>query len=216
MYDILHGGIWAIWRIPSDCIFRWASSSTDSPSLYIRQGTKLLRYNRNSHTHVDYSGTFETYIESGQIPFAKESKLEWVHLLKNVWQFDRALGTITLGVKLHSKNGDIIYSNSVDFNVPTAGDGMSGWDALRADSATSSFGAWDNRKWDESLADLTSFADPSDKKVSQKIRKNAAYMSFSVRSSTPDTYYELSHLSMLYTYIGVGIEFLSQRGVIKI
>lgn len=216
VYDILHGGIWSIWRIESDCIFRWASSATESPSLYIRQGNKLLRYYKNSRSHADSSGVFESYIQSGQIPFAKNDKLEWVHLLKNIWQFDQAVGLLQLGVNIHSKNGDIIYSNEVDFNAVGTSDSMSGWDAIRSDSATSSFGAWGNRKWDETVADLLSFSDPSDKKVSQKIRKNAAYMSFSVRASTQDTYYELSHLSLLFTYIGVGIEFLSQRGVIKI
>jgi hypothetical protein len=88
MYDILHGGIWAIWSIDSDCIFRWASLTTESPSLYIRQGNKLLRYYKGSHSHSDLGGTFESYIESGLIPFGKDSKLEWVHLLKNVWQFE--------------------------------------------------------------------------------------------------------------------------------
>jgi hypothetical protein len=216
MYDILHGGIWSIWRIDSDCIFRWASTENESPSLYIRQGNKLLRYYKNSHSHTDSSGVFESYIQSGQIPFAKDNKLEWVHLLKNIWQFDQAVGQIELIVNLHSKNGEIVKTNTVLFNEAAAIDGLSGWDAIRPDSATSSFGAWDNRKWDETLVDLLGFRDPSDKKVSQKIRKNAAYMSFSVRANTADTYYELSHLSMLFTYIGVGIEFLSQRGVIKI
>jgi hypothetical protein len=216
MYDILHGGIWSIWRFDSDCIFRWASSSTDSPSLYVRQGHKLYRYNKNSRSHSDASGSFESYIESGQIPFAKDNKLEWVHLLKNVWQFDQAVGEIELQVRIHSKNGDIVKTNTVNFNSTNAGEGMSGWDAIQPDSATSSFGSWDNRKWEETVAELTSFLDPSDKKVSQKIRKNAAYMSFSVRAQVPNTYYELSHLSALFTYIGVGIEFLSQRGVIKI
>lgn len=216
MYDILHGGIWAIWRIESDCIFRWASTANETPSLYIRQGTKLLRYYKNSHTHADYSGVFESYIQSGLIPFAKENKLEWVHLLKNVWQFDQAVGSITLTANVHGKNGEILKTADVNFNEVGAGEGMSGWDVIRPDSATSSFGAWDNRKWDESLADLASFLEPSDKKAHQKVRKNAAYMSFSVRCNTRDSYYELSHLSMLYTYIGVGIEFLSQQGVIKI
>lgn len=216
VYDILHGGIWSIWRIESDCIFRWASSTNESPSLYIRQGNKLLRYYKNSRSHADYTGAFESYIQSGRVPFAKENRLEWVHLLKNVWQFDQAVGKVELMVNVHSKNGEIIKTNSVTFNASTTLEGMSGWDAIRADSTTSSFGSWDNRKWDESMANLASFADPSDKKVSQKIRKNAAYMSFSVRANTPNTYYELSHLSMLFTYIGVGIEFLSQRDVIKI
>ncbi len=216
MYDILHGGIWSIWRIDSDCIFRWASTKNESPSLYIRQGTKLLRYYKNSHSHADTGGVFESYIESGLIPFAKDNKLEWVHLLKNVWQFDQAVGTITLRVNIHSKNGEVIKTNDVSLNESSTLNSQSGWDAILANSTNISRGAWNNRSWDETLADLLSFKDPSDKKVSQKIRKNAAYVSFSIRANTRDTYYELSNLSMLFTYIGVGIEFLSQKGVIKI
>lgn len=216
MYDILHGGIWSIWRIQADCIFRWASTKNESPSLYIRQGNKLLRYYKNSHTHADLGGTFESYIESGLIPFSKNN-LEWVHLLKSLWQFDQAVGQITLTVNIHSKNGDIIKVEEIPFNEATSSTAAtSGWDAIRANNTLKSRGAWGNRSWDETLADLLSFKDPSDKKVNQKIRKNASYISFSVRSNTKDTYYELSHLSLLYTYIGLGIEFLSQKGVIKI
>lgn len=215
-YDILHGGIWSIWRIDSDCIFRWASATNESPSLYIRQGNKLLRYYKNSHSHADLGVPFESYIESGLIPFAKDNKLEWVHLLKNIWQFDQAVGIIELKVTIHSKNGDIIKVNSVPFNEASTVNGQSGWDAIRANATLTSRGAWGNRSWDETMADLLSFRDPSDKKVDQKVRKNAAYISFSVRANTKDTYYELSHLSMLFTYIGLGIEFLSQKGVIKI
>jgi len=216
MYDILHGGIWSIWRIPSDCIFRWASTTNESPSLYIRQGNKLLRYYKNSHSHADMGVPFESYIESGLVPFAKDDKLEWVHLLKNIWQYDQAVGQIELKVNLHGKNGEIIKTNTVNFNESSTLNSQSGWDAIKVNETLISRGAWNNRSWDESLADLLSFKDPSDKKVDQKVRKNAAYMSFSVRANTKDTYYELSHLSMLYTYIGVGIEFLSQKGVIKI
>lgn len=216
MYDILHGGIWSIWRIDSDCIFRWASTTNESPSLYIRQGNKLLRYYKNSHSHADMGVPFESYIESGLIPFAKDNKLEWVHLLKNIWQFDQAVGIIELKVTIHSKNGDIIKVNSVPFNEASTVNGQSGWDAIRANATLTSRGAWGNRSWDETMADLLSFRDPSDKKVDQKVRKNAAYISFSVRVNTKDTYYELSHLSMLFTYIGLGLEFLSQKGVIKI
>lgn len=216
MYDILHGGIWSIWRINSDCIFRWASNNNESPSLYIRQGNKLLRYYKNSHSHSDHDGVFESYIESGLIPFNKDNKLEWVHLLKNIWQFDQAVGKITLTVNIHSKNGDIVKTNVVPFNEASTLNGQSGWDAIQANDTLISRGAWNNRSWGETLADLTTFRDPSNKKVSQKIRKNAAYISFSVRANTAETYYELSHLSMLFTYIGVGIEFLSQQGVIKI
>lgn len=216
MYDILHGGIWSIWRIETDCIFRWASTKNESPSLYARQGNKLLRYYKNSHSHADYNGTFESYIESGLIPFAKDDKLEWVHLLKNIWQFDQAVGTVNLTVNIHSKNGDIVKTNTVPLNESNTSNGQSGWDAIRPNLTNISRGAWNNRSWDETLADLEGFKNPSDKKINQKIRKNAAYISYSVRADTQDTYYELSHLSMLYTYIGVGIEFLSQKGVIKI
>ncbi len=216
MYDILHGGIWSIWRIASDCIFRWASTKNESPSLYIRQGNKLLRYYKNSHSHADEGGVFESYIESGLIPFAKEDKLEWVHLLKNIWQFDQAVGQVELRVNIHSKNGDIVKTSLVPFNEASTANGQSGWDAIRPNTSMISRGSWNNRSWNETLADLLTFKDPSDKKVSQKIRKNASFISFSVRANTRDTYYELSHLSMLFTYIGVGVEFLSQKGVIKI
>lgn len=216
MYDILHGGIWSIWRIDSDCIFRWASTENESPSLYIRQGNKLLRYYKNSHSHADFGGTFESYIESGLIPFAKDHKLEWVHLLKTVWQFDQAVGEADIMVNIHSKNGDIVKRITVPFNESSAATGQSGWDAIIPNATNISRGAWNNRSWNESLSDLAGFKDPSDKKISQKIRKNAAYISFTVRADTRDTYYELSHLSFLYTYIGLGIEFLSQKGVIKI
>lgn len=216
VYDILHGGIWSIWRIESDCIFRWASTKNESPSLYIRQGNKLLRYYKNSHTHADMGGTFESYIESGLIPFSK-TNLEWVHLLKTIWQFDQAVGVIDLTVNIHSKNGDVIKVNSIPFNgAGSSTASTSGWDALRVSSELTSRGAWNNRAWEETVADLLGFKDPSDKKVNQKVRKNAAYVSFSVKASTKDTYYELSHMSMLFTYIGLGIEFLSQKGVIKI
>jgi len=216
MYDILHGGIWSIWQIPADSIFRWAATSGESPSLYIRQGNKLLRYYKNSRSHSDMDTPFTSYIESGLIPFGG-SKLEWVHLLKNIWQFDQAVGVINLTVNVHSKNGDIIKESPVVFNnVTSSANITSGWDAIRIDQPNSVRGAWDNRSWDEALSSLTEFTDTSDKKISQKIRKNAAYVSFKVQANTANTYYELSHLSMLYTYIGVGVEFLSQKGVIKI
>lgn len=214
VYDILHGGIWSIWRIAADCVFRWASTKNESPSLYIRQGNKLLRYYKNSHTHADSSGVFESYIESGLIPFG-ENKLEWVHLLKNIWQLDQAVGEIDLIVNIHSKNGDIVKVNHIPFNEASV-TGSSGWDAIRVNSTMQSRGSWNNRAWEETVADLLEFKDPSDKKVSQKARKNAAYVSFLVKANTRDTYYELSRLSLLFTYIGVGVEFLSQRGVIKI
>lgn len=216
MYDILHGGIWSIWRIQSDCIFRWAAGKSESPSLYIRQGNKLLRYYKGSHTHADASGIFEAYIESGLIPFAKDSKLEWVHLLRNIWQFDQAVGQIDMVVNIHSKNGDIIKTNTINFNESSASTSMGGWDAIQVSASVNSRGAWNNRSWNETLADLLEFKDPSDKKVSQKVRKNAAYISFSLKSNTKDTYYELAQLNLLFTYIGVGVEFLSQKGVIKI
>lgn len=216
VYDILHGGIWSIWSIDSDCIFRWASTKNESPSLYIRQGTKLLRYYKNSRSHSDLGATFESYIESGLVPFAKEDKLEWVHLLKNIWQFDQAVGTIQLTVNIHSKNGDIIKTSSVPFTTTATSSGQSGWDAITPNSTTTSRGAWNNRSWNESLANFLGFYNPSNKKVDQKVRKNAAYISYSIYANTLDTYYELSHLSMLFTYIGVGVEFLSQKGVIKI
>lgn len=216
MYDILHGGIWSVWRINSDCIFRWASTKNESPSLYIRQGRKLLRYYKNSHSHADVNNVFEAYIESGLIPFAKDNLLEWVHLLKNIWHFDQAVGIITLKVNFHGKNGEIIKTNEVPFNEASTLSGQSGWDAIQGNLTNISRGAWNNRSWDEALADPSSFKDPSDKKVDQKVRKNVAYVSYSVRSKTKDTYYELSHLDMLFTYIGVGIEFLSQKDVIKI
>lgn len=216
MYDILHGGIWSIWRIDSDCIFRWASTKNESPSLYIRQGNKLLRYYKNSHSHADSGSVFEAYIESGLIPFVKDSRLEWVHVLKDIWEFDQAVGMITLKVNFHGKNGEIIKVNEVPFNEASTLNSQSGWDAIQANETNISRGAWNNRSWDETLADLLSFRDPSDKKVDQKVRKNVAYVSFSVRSKTKDTYYELSHLNLLFTYIGIGIEFLSQKGVIKI
>lgn len=215
MYDILHGGIWSIWRIEADCIFRWASPRNQIPSLYIRQGNKLLRYFKNSHTHADADTVFEAYIESGLIPF-KKNKLEWVHILKHIWQFDQAIGKVDLVVNIHDKNGGIIKSSVAQFNESSLTNGMSGWDSIMPDEPLSSLGAWDNREWDMSYADASSFVNPSDKKVDEKIRKNAAYISFSVKSNTRDTYYELAQLNILYTYIGVGVEFLSQRGVIKI
>ena len=211
MYDILHGGIWSIWRMPADSIFRWASTNNETPSLYIRQGNKLLRYNKNSYSHADETGVFESYIESGLIPFG-DSRLEWVHLLKGIWQFDQAIGEVELTLNVHSKNGEIIKTAKVPLTESvTSLAGAGGWDAI-----TGARGGWDNRSWDETLIDFSMFQYPSDKKVDQKVRKNTAYISFTVRANTRDTYYELSHLSLLYTYIGVGIEFLSQKGVIKI
>lgn len=215
-YDILHGGIWSIWRIEADGIFRWASARNESPSLYIRQGNKLLRYFKNSRNHADASGTFESYIESGLIPF-KKNRLEWVHLLKTIWQFDQAVGKIELTLNVHSKNGEIVRSNTLDLNANSASANSvpSGWDAVRPDGSKIR-GAWNNRSWNETLTDLGVFSSPRDKKIDQKVRKNAAYVSFSVRVNEPNTYYELSHVSLLFTYIGVGMEFLSQKGVIKI
>lgn len=216
MYDMLHGGIWSIWKIEADCVFRWASTNNESPSLYIRQGNKLLRYYKNSRSHADASGVFESYIESGYIPFG-ESNLEWVHILKNIWQFDQAIGVIDLTVDIHAKNGEVIKSVTLPFTqVDDSVVGSSGWDAVEVTDTMHSKGAWDFRSWDETFAKLDELGDTSDKKVSQKIRKNAAFLSFKIRGNTRDTYYELSHLSILFTYIGVGIEFLSQKGVIKI
>lgn len=217
VYDILHGGIWSIWRVKSDCIFRWASNKKESPSLYIRQGNRLLRYFKNSHSHRDENGIFSVYIESGLIPFGS-SNLEWVHLLKSIWQFDSAVGTIDLTVNIHSKNGDIVKSNNVLFSrgTNTRKSVLGGWDAIRAQKNGPSRGTWGNRRWGEILSSITDFQDPADKKIDQKIRKNTPYISFVVRSNTENTYYELSHLSLLFTYIGTGIEFLSQKDVIKI
>ena len=93
---------------------------------------------------------------------------------------------------------------------------LGGWDAIRAQKNGPSRGTWGNRRWGEILSSITDFQDPADKKIDQKIRKNTPYISFVVRSNTENTYYELSHLSLLFTYIGTGIEFLSQKDVIKI
>ena len=215
VYDILHGGIWSIWRIPSDCIFRWASTKKESPSLYLRQGNKLLRYYKNSRKHYDESGIFDCYIESGLIPF-HQSNLEWVHLLKAIWQFDSAIGLIDLTINIHSKNGDILKTNKITFDrSSSSSSSSSGWDAIRT-CGTNCLKEWGGRRWDEPIVNSSDIFSPKDKKIDQKIRKNAAYISFSVRSNSANTYYELSHLSLLFTYIGTGIEFLSQKGVIKI
>ena len=131
MYDILHGGIWSIWRMPADSIFRWASTNNEAPSLYIRQGNKLLRYNKNSYSHADETGVFESYIESGLIPFG-DSRLEWVHLLKGIWQFDQAIGDVDLTLNVHSKNGDIIKTAKVPLTESvTSLAGAGGWDAIK-------------------------------------------------------------------------------------
>ena len=214
VYDILHGGIWSIWRIPSDCIFRWASTKKESPSLYLRQGNKLLRYYKNSRKHYDESGVFDCYIESGLIPF-HQSNLEWIHLLKAIWQFDSAIGLIDLTINVHSKNGDILKTNKITFDRSSSSSSSSGWDAIRT-CRTGCLKEWGGRRWDEPIVNSSDIFSPKDKKIDQKIRKNAAYISFSVRSNSANTYYELSHLSLLFTYIGTGIEFLSQKGVIKI
>ena len=216
VYDILHGGIWSIWRIPSDCIFRWASTKKESPSLYLRQGNKLLRYYKNSRKHYDESGVFDCYIESGLIPF-HQSNLEWVHLLKAIWQFDSAIGLIDLTINIHSKNGDILKTNKItlDRSSSSSSSSSSSWDSTRT-CRTNCLGEWGRRRWDEPIVNSSDIFSPKDKKIDQKIRKNATYISFSVRSNSANTYYELSHLSLLFTYIGTGIEFLSQKGVIKI
>nr|DAK30519.1 MAG TPA: hypothetical protein [Caudoviricetes sp.] len=218
VYDILHGGIWSIWRIESDCIFRWSPNEEESPSLYIRQGNKLLRYYKNSHTHSDSSGVFKSYIESGLVPFA-DNYLEWVHLLKAVWRFGLATGFVDLTINIHSKNGEIIHSKNIVLDTAEQGLGgiyRSGWDAIIPNNTAKSYGAWDNRKWDETLSSVLNPGTIKDKKLHQKIRKNADYISFSITANMPGTYYELSHLGLLFTYIGTGIEFLSQKGVIKI
>ena len=214
MYDILHGGIWSIWQIPADCIFRWASTSQETPSLYIRQGNKLLRYYKNLHTHKDYSGVFSTRIESGLIPFAND-RLTWVHLLKAVWQFDQAVGKITLEVNIHSKNGDIIKTNVLTFGDNNNNNNNNSWDSIYIENDISQT-AWNIREWGKIYNFYIQGQKIADKKISQKIRKNANYISFVVSSDTESTYFELSHLSLLFTFIGLGIEFLSQRGTIKI
>lgn len=215
MYDILHGGIWSIWQIPADCIFRWASTSQETPSLYIRQGNKLLRYYKNLHTHKDYSGVFSTRIESGLIPFAND-RLTWVHLLKAVWQFDQAVGKITLEVNIHSKNGDIIKTNVLTFgDNNNNNNNNNSWDSIYIENDISQT-AWNIREWGKIYNFYIQGQKIADKKISQKIRKNANYISFVVLSDTENTYFELSHLSLLFTFIGLGIEFLSQRGTIKI
>ena len=214
MYDILHGGIWSIWQIPADCIFRWASTNQETPSLYIRQGNKLLRYYKNLHTHKDYSGVFSTRIESGLIPFAND-RLTWAHLLKAVWQFDQAVGKITLEVNIHSKNGDIIKTNVLTFGDNNNNNNNNSWDSVYIENNISQT-AWDIREWNKIYNFYIQGQKIVDKKISQKIRKNANYISFVVSSDTENTYFELSHLSLLFTFIGLGIEFLSQRGTIKI
>ena len=53
-------------------------------------------------------------------------------------------------------------------------------------------------------------------KISQKIRKNFNYISFAIETDTAGTSYELSCATLLYVPIGIGMEFLSQKDIIKI
>lgn len=208
VYDVLHGGIWTIWDIPADSVFRWGDVNSDKPSLYIRQGNRLLVYQPYSHSHTDAGEPFTAYIESGLIPF-KDDRIIWVHLLKILWQFDNAIGELGIKVKLHDKNGGIVKQSSAMLS-PAATSVAGGWDSLYGDYG------WGARPWDESLLNFSNVDLVLDRKVDQRIRKNVSYISFTVTSNTENTYYELSHISLLFTYIGEGIEFLSRKGVIKI
>ena len=208
VYDILHGGVWTIWKVPADCIFRWSVDDGESPSLFIRQGRRILRYNKYSYAHADDNKTFTSYVQSGLVPF-NQDHITWVHLLKGVWEIDRAIGKITLGINLHNKNGDIIKSSEVV--ISSEADKLFGWGAT-----TKERGGWGNRKWGELLNNELEINTPRFIKVSHKLRKNTNYISFYVKCETPNSFFSLSRLNLLYTNIGIGIEFLSQKDVYKI
>ena len=212
VYDILHGGVWSIFKIKADCILRWTSSENVSPSLYIRQGRKLLRYNKTSRTHTDYDGAFVSKISSGLIPF-RDDFLTWVHLLKIVWQLNNAKGEIVLSLNVHSKNGAIIKNKVLkisDVNNNT----IVGWGAIVNDDFFK--GGWSNIKGFGHISKIYKNQIDTNAKVPQKVRKNINYYSFSITCSTPQSFYELSHVGALFTYVGEGVEFLSQKGMYKI
>ena len=212
VYDILHGGIWSIFKINADCILRWSSSENESPSLYIRQGTKLLKYNKTSHTHTDESGVFTSKISSGLIPFADDF-LTWVHLLKIVWQLNSAKGEVMLSVNLHAKNGDIVKNKVLKLS-DIAKNNTLGWGAINWLEEFN--GGWSKISGWSKITNVQKLNTETQAKVSQKIRKNINYFSFTISCSKAQSYYELSHVGALYTYIGEGIEFLSQKGMYKI
>ena len=212
VYDILHGGVWSIFKIESDAILRWSRSDSESPSLYIRQGTKLLRYNPSSKTHTDSDVPFVSTVSSGLIPF-KDDFLTWVHLLKVVWQLNNAKGKVTLTINMHAKNGDIINNKSLVIS-DTSKTRVLGWGAINGKPHFN--GGWSRI---EGWGDIIAIEDASaetNAKISQKIRKNVNYISFSISCDTAGSFYTLSRVGLLFTYIGEGIEFLSQKGLYKI
>ena len=167
-----------------------------------------MRYNKYSYAHADDNKTFTSYVQSGLVPF-NQDHITWVHLLKGVWEIDRAIGKITLGINLHNKNGDIIKSSEVV--ISSEADKLFGWGAT-----TKERGGWGNRKWGELLNNELEINTPRFIKVSHKLRKNTNYISFYVKCETPNSFFSLSRLNLLYTNIGIGIEFLSQKDVYKI
>lgn len=215
VYDILHGGIWSIWRRTTDCIFRWSSNDDKSPSLYIRVGNKLLRYLKESFSHSDFDGVFKSYIDSGLIAFGS-SNLEWVHVLKALWQLNNAMGTVDIVLNVHNAIGEIMDTATAHLSSLNASSVHGGWDNIKLLPTMPSLGTWNHREWDKTLISLDVGSLQQDVELDQRVRQNAAYVSFSLKSNTAETYYELSHFSLLYTYIGIGIEFLTRRNVISI
>lgn len=217
VYDILHGGIWSIWEIEADCIFRWASSNNDTPGLYLRQGRKLLKYYKNSKLHSDVGKVFHSRITSGLVPF-HDSFLIWVHLLRVIWQFITLKGVVKITICYHGKNGEKIKENVIKNLAQTAED--YGWGNFFIDENNDFHGCWNNIEWDDILTDTMrlEYTDNNsrDPKFSQKIKKNVDYISYKVECNTAGSMWELSHIGLLYTYIGNGIEFLNQKEVTKL
>lgn len=213
VYDILHGGVWSTWKIEADTIFRWNSSEDESPSLYIRRGNKLLRYNKTSKRHADNdTEVFTSQISSGLIPF-KGDFLTWVHLLRVVWQLNSAKGHINITVKMHGKNGNIVKSRLLRLSDIESNTTL-GWGAIN--STNHWRGGWGEIEGWGKVTQIQSTNIENNVKISQKIRKNINYLSFTITVSTADSFYELSHVGLLFTMIGEGIEFLSQKGMYKI
>nr|DAW04694.1 MAG TPA: hypothetical protein [Caudoviricetes sp.] len=210
VYDILHGGVWTVWQYRNDCMFRWASNDSEAPSLYARIGKKLYKYYKNSYMHQDGGTPFKAVVKTGLIGLTSD-KIFWAHLLKIIWQFNNYLGTINITVNLHTKNGDISKKKQLTINNNNNNNNNNTWNSTTYEHFGYNNFSWNdinNKSCVQVLADMI--------KISQKIRKNFNYISFAIETDTAGTSYELSCATLLYVPIGIGMEFLSQKDIIKI
>lgn len=217
VYDLLHGGIWSIWTVEAHTIFTWASSDNEIPSLYIRQGAKLLKYNKNSYNHADNGKPFLSKISSGYITI-QDDFVTWVYLLKIIWFFDVLVGRVKLAVNIHNDKY-WLPPKVVELKNELIDTSDIGWGNIFYGANNELVGTWNSMDWNDELSPLQGSV-RNDKldlflKVSQNINTKIDYISFSIEIDSMGSAFELSRLDLLYTYIGNGIEFLNQKYVQK-